>query len=394
MKNLNNTSFTLLFSSIGHAFMHMFAAFYFVIILTIEKEWSISYDQLIRLWSLGALLIGLGAIPFGWLSDRWSRSGTMTIMFIGMGLASILCGSSTSISYLFISLSLLGLFCSIYHPVGIPWVIHSSNKQGRALGINGIFGGVGIGSGAFVAGTLTELLNWQLAFILPGFISIIIGFILIYFIFINKISYKNVFINNIEQDHSRNEMILISLIMLISMFALGLTFHNTQTALPKVFEIRIDNINSIQIGLMIGIIYFISGATTFIGGLLADRFNLKTIYLIGIFLQFPCYLGIAYVSGYSLVVLCILAAVFNASILPTENLLLSKFTPQKYHGVVYGIKFILAFGSGPISVFLISEIYSITLEFTYLFLINAIMMGLVSIFIIFLPIQINQKVTN
>ena len=374
--------------------MHMFAAFYFVIILTIEKEWSISYDQLIRLWSLGALLIGLGAIPFGWLSDRWSRSGTMTIMFVGMGLASILCGLSTSISFLFLSLSLLGLFCSIYHPVGIPWVIHSANKQGRALGINGIFGGVGIGSGAFVAGTLTELLNWQLAFILPGFISIIIGFILIYFIFINKISYKNVFINNIEQDHSRNEMILISLIMLISMFALGLTFHNTQTALPKVFEIRIDNINSIQIGLMIGIIYFISGATTFIGGLLADRFNLKTIYLIGIFLQFPCYLGIAYVSGYSLVVLCILAAVFNASILPTENLLLSKFTPQKYHGVVYGIKFILAFGSGPISVFLISEIYSITLEFTYLFLINAIMMGLVSIFIIFLPIQINQKVAN
>ena len=374
--------------------MHMFAAFYFVIILTIEKEWSISYDQLIRLWSLGALLIGLGAIPFGWLSDRWSRSGTMTIMFIGMGLASILCGLSTSISFLFISLSLLGLFCSIYHPVGIPWVIHSANKQGRALGINGIFGGVGIGSGAFVAGTLTELLNWQLAFILPGFISIIIGFILIYFIFINKISYKNVFISNIEQDHSRNEMILISLIMLISMFALGLTFHNTQTALPKVFEIRIDNINSIQIGLMIGIIYFISGATTFIGGLLADRLNLKTIYLIGIFLQFPCYLGIAYVSGYSLVVLCILAAVFNASILPTENLLLSKFTPQKYHGVVYGIKFILAFGSGPISVFLISEIYSITLEFTYLFLINAIMMGLVSIFIIFLPIQINQKVAN
>ena len=124
------------------------------------------------------------------------------------------------------------------------------------------------------------------------------------------------------------------------------------------------------------------------------EFNLKTIYLIGIFLQFPCYIGIAYISGYSLVVLCILAAVFNASILPTENLLLGKFTPQKYHGVVYGIKFILAFGSGPISVFLISEIYSITLEFTYLFLINAIMMALVSIFIIFLPIQNNKKIAT
>jgi len=374
--------------------MHMFAAFYFVIVLTIEKEWSISYDQLIRLWTFGAILIGLGAIPFGWLSDRWSRSGTMTIMFIGMGLASILCGYSTSISFLFISLSLLGLFCSIYHPVGIPWVINSANKQGRALGINGIFGGVGIGSGAFVAGTLTELLNWQLAFILPGFISIFIGFVLIYLIFIDKISYKNFFIKNDKQDHSRNEMILIASIMLLSMFAIGLSFHNTQTALPKVFEIRINNINSIQIGLMIGIIYFISGATTFVGGLLADRFNLKAIYLIGIFMQFPCYLGIAYISGYSLVILCILAAIFNASILPTENLLLSKFTPQKYHGIVYGIKFILTFGSGPISVFLISEIYSITLEFTYLFLINAVMMAFVSIFILFLPIQNNQKLAT
>ena len=79
-------------------------------------------------------------------------------------------------------------------------------------------------------------------------------------------------------------MILIALIMLLSMFALGLSFHNTQTALPKVFEIRIGNINSIQIGFMIAIIYFISGATTFVGGLLADRFNQKAIYLIGIFL--------------------------------------------------------------------------------------------------------------
>ena len=374
--------------------MHMFAAFYFVIVLTIEKEWNISYDQLIRLWSLGALLIGLGAIPFGWLSDRWSRSGTMTIMFIGMGLASILCGLSNSISFLFISLSLLGLFCSIYHPVGIPWVINSANKQGRALGINGIFGGVGIGSGAFVAGTLTELLNWQAAFILPGFISIFIGFILIYLIFIDKISYKNFFVNKDKQNYSKNEMIVIVAIMLLSMFALGLSFHNMQTALPKVFEIRIQNLNSIQIGLIIGVIYFISGATTFIGGLLADRFNLKHIYLFGIFMQFPCYLGIAYLSGYSLIVLSILAAIFNASILPTENILLGRFTPQKFHGVIYGIKFILAFGSGPIAVLLISEIYSITLEFTYLFLINAFMMAIVSIFIIFLPFQINQKLAT
>ena len=155
---MSNSSLTLIFSSIGHAFMHMFAAFYFVIILSIEVEWNLSYDELIKLWSLGALLIGLGAIPFGWLSDRWSRSSMMVIMFIGMGFSSILCGLSNSIIGLFIGLSILGLSCSIYHPVGIAWVVNSSKKKGRSLGINGIFGGVGIGSGAFVAGFVYYLL--------------------------------------------------------------------------------------------------------------------------------------------------------------------------------------------------------------------------------------------
>ena len=60
---------------------HKEETFYFVIILSIEREWQLSYDELIKLWTLGALLIGIGAIPFGWLSDRWSRSSMMVIMF-------------------------------------------------------------------------------------------------------------------------------------------------------------------------------------------------------------------------------------------------------------------------------------------------------------------------
>ena len=370
--------------------MHMFAAFYFVIVLSIEKEWHIAYDDLIKLWSLGALLIGLGAIPFGWLSDKWSRSSVMAIMFIGMGFSSIISGFSNSTSMLFFGLSMLGLFCSIYHPVGIAWVFNSSNKKGRALGINGIFGGVGIGSGAFVAGFLVEILNWKMAFILPGLFSILLGFILIVLIYSKKIAYKNINISKDSFDRSKNEIIIIIIIMLFSMFGLGLSFHNTQTSLPKVFDLRMEDLSSMQIGLIIGFIYLISGITTFFGGLLADKFNLKIIYLTGIFLQAPCYFAIAFLSGINLVLFCILAAIFNASILPTENILLGKFTSNKYHGVIYGVKFILAFGSGPIAVFLISQIYSITSEFVYLYIFNALLMLLVSFFIIFLP----NKKTN
>ena len=269
--------------------MHMFAAFYFIIILSLEQEWKFSYDELISLWTLGALLIGLGALPAGLLSDRWSRSSMMVIMFIGMGLSSILCGLSNEKFLLFIGLSFLGLSCSIYHPVGIAWVVNATDKKGRALGINGIFGGVGIGSGAFIAGLLIKYFGWQFAFILPGIISLIIGVILLFFIFNSLISFENLKAKDLEEKNSSNDLVIIACIMLFSMFALGLTFQISQTSIPKVFDIRIENISTFAIGSIIGIIYGIAGLMTFVGGLMADKFSLKKIYVIGIAAQAPCF---------------------------------------------------------------------------------------------------------
>jgi len=370
--------------------MHMFAAFYFVIVLSIEQEWHFTYDELISLWTLGALLIGLGALPAGWLSDRWSRSSMMVIMFIGMGLSSILCGLSNEQFSLFIGLSFLGLSCSIYHPVGIAWVVNSSEKKGRALGINGIFGGVGIGSGAFIAGLLIKYFDWKFAFIIPGIISLIIGIILFFFISNNLISFQNSKTKDLEENNSSHNLIIIACIMLFSMFGLGLTFQIMQTSLPKVFDIRIANLSTFAIGSIIGIIYGISGLMTLVGGFLADKFSLKKIYVIGIAAQVPCFYFIANFSGIPLIFVCLMAAMFNSSILPTENILLAKFTPEKHHGLIYGFKFIVAFGSAPIAVFLISKIYEQTQEFTNLFYISFILMMFVAFFVLFLPVK-NQK---
>ena len=367
--------------------MHMFAAFYFVIILSIEKEWNFSYDELISLWTLGALLIGLGALPAGWLSDRWSRSSMMTIMFFGMGFSSVICGLSENKFSLFIGLSLLGLSCSIYHPVGIAWVVNASNKKGRALGINGIFGGIGIGSGAFIAGLLIKYFNWQFAFILPGIFSLIIGIILLLCIYNHLISFKNIKATELQVKSSSNDLIIISCIMLFSMFILGLTFQIMQTSIPKVFDLRIESLSTFAIGSVIGIIYGIAGFMTLIGGIMADKFSLKKIYIIGIAAQVPCFYFIAYFTDTSLIIISLIAAMFNSSILPTENILLAKFTPDKHHGLVYGIKFIIAFGSAPLAVFLISKIYEKTQEFSNLFYISSFLMLLVTIAVFFLPIK-------
>ncbi len=52
----------LVFSSLGHCYMHLFTAFYFVIVLALEETRALPYHELIELWTLGSLMVGLAAL--------------------------------------------------------------------------------------------------------------------------------------------------------------------------------------------------------------------------------------------------------------------------------------------------------------------------------------------
>ena len=373
------------YAATGHLMMHMFAAFYFVIVLAIEDDWNFSYDELINLWLLGSLLVGLGSIPAGWLSDRWSRSGMLAIMFIGLGVSSILCGLSNNKFSLMINLSALGLFCSIYHPAGISWVVNTSKETGKALGFNNIFGGVGIGLGAFSSGLIIDLYNWNYAFIFPGAISIIIGIGLFLHIYQGKISFKNIISDKFNDNPEQNQLLKIAIIMLISITCMSFVYQILQSSLPKVIDIRLAerlDFGASQIGLIVSFIYIVSGLMNYIGGILADKYPEKNIYLIGILGQGILLFFIFSLSNYFLIIISLFIVAFNSSILPAENLLLAHFSPQKHQSLVYGIKFIVSFAIAPIALFLISTSYEATKEFSYLYLSSGILM-LILFFVVF-----------
>ena len=373
------------YAATGHLMMHMFAAFYFVIVLAIEDDWNFSYDELINLWLLGSLLVGLGSIPAGWLSDRWSRSGMLAIMFIGLGTSSILCGFSNNKFSLMINLSALGLFCSIYHPAGISWVVNTSKETGKALGFNNIFGGVGIGLGAFSSGLIIDMYNWNYAFIFPGAISIIIGIGLFLHIYQGKISFKNIISDKFNDNPEQNQLLKIAIIMLVSITCMSFVYQILQSSLPKVIDIRLADrldFGASQIGLIVSFIYIVSGLMNYIGGILADKYPEKNIYLIGILGQGILLFFIFSLSNYFLIIISLFIVAFNSSILPAENLLLAYFSPQKHQSLVYGIKFIVSFAIAPIALFLISTSYEITKEFSYLYLSSGILM-LILFFVVF-----------
>ena len=99
----------------------------------------------------------------------------MVLFYVGSGLAAIATGLAGGPLGIGIGLALIGLFGSIYHPVGIAWLVRNAENRGRILGWNGIFGSIGVGIAPATAGALTQWIDWRAAFIVPGAVALAIG---------------------------------------------------------------------------------------------------------------------------------------------------------------------------------------------------------------------------
>jgi MFS family permease len=365
------------FSCLGHAYMHVFTAIYFVIVLALEVDWGLPYHELIELWALASLMVGLGALPAGWIADRWSATGMMVVYFLGLGTAGIICGLVDSTLAMFLGLTAVGLFSSIYHPVGIAWLVRNAASRGIVLGINGVFGSVGIASSGLLAGGLIDLFGWRAAFIVPGVISLVTGLALLVCLRLGLVE-EGGRDRNPDPPPSRGDMVRVFTILLLTMFLMGLVFQATQAALPKVFDLRLRDIageGAFGIGVIVAIVYTVGGLMQVAGGYLADRWPLKPLYIASWLFQIPVYAAIAAASGVPLIGVAILAVLLGAGALPAENMLLARYTPEHHRGLAFGVKYVLAFGSGPLAIWLVSLVNEVTGEFVWLFASLAVMVA-------------------
>ena len=382
------------FASVGHTLTHLLTAFYFVIVLAIEKEWGRSYADLIQLWTLGSFLMGLGALPAGWIADRWSAGGMMVVLFLGMGASSLICGISDTPALLWLGLTGIGLFASIYHPVGIAWLVNNAKKQGKALGINGIFGSIGVAAAGLVAGGLTDLFGWRAAFLLPGLVTIALGLALMACLRLGVISDAPAVRRSHGPEASGGDMLRGFLILTVGMICGGLIWQSTQTALPKFFEERIAGIAGdgvFGIGALVAIVYGVSGFMQVVGGHLADRYSLKAVYILLYAVQIPLLALAASAAGLPLIAIATLMATFSGASLPAENMLLSRFSPQKHRSLAFGVKYVISFGLAPLALVLVSLVYERTGGFGTLFLALAALAAVVTVTGMLLPAPMRRR---
>ena len=347
--------------NIGHGLVHLLMLLFPVVAALAATFFDADYSTLIMLTTGSWVAFGLGALPAGWLADRWNRHSMMSIFFFGSGLSCFLIAISQNYTQIALALFLLGIFASIYHPVGIAMLAEGKPEtMGRRLAFNGVWGNLGVAFSTITAAGLANLLGGEAAFYIPGIISFAIGVLWLMF------KPKHVQINLIENTtHNKStkgdiNWLTIFKIIAFSSIIIGFMFNAAIVSLPKLLDDRLNTIgeNVSSIGFLAFGIYIFAACAQLTVGHLIDRFKVKPIFItISILLSCSLVLVIFTTDIFLIISMsCMMALVYAT--LPISDTLLARHIPPHLRSRIFAFIYLISFSASALAVPTISILHS------------------------------------
>lgn len=365
---MNRGKLNFLFLNIGHFLDHYFMLiFATVAALRLSNEWGMSYAELIPYATPGFIAFGVCAIPAGWLADKWSRTGMMTIFFIGIGFSAALAGMTDSPLQIAASLTLIGIFAAIYHPVGLAMVVQGRTKTGVPLAVNGIFGNMGVACAALLTGFFIDATGWRSAFLISGVVSVGVG--VLYFFFIRAGSQQATATQPTTAKPGKaptNELAKSTLfrvfgIVLFTTAIGGVIFQSTTFALPKVFEERLTDFadTATLVGWYAFIVFAVAAFAQLVVGYLVDNYSVRVVFASVALMQAIFFIVMIQLSGVAalLVAIAFMLAVFGQ--IPINDVLVGRMTRSEWRSRAYAIRYVVTFSVMASAVPLIAWIHRV-----------------------------------
>ena len=353
-----------LFLNVGHFLDHFFVLiFATAAALQLTTEWGMSYAQLIPDATPGLIAFGLFSIPAGWLADKWSREGMMTIFFIGIGISSVLSSFASTPIEIAIGLTLIGIFAAIYHPVGLAMVVQGRGKMGLPLAINGIFGNMGVASAALLTGFLIDSTGWRSAFLIPGLATIALGVAYGIFEYSGKHLEASAAAGKkaaaAEVSLSRDTLIRVFAIIFITTALGGLIFQSTTFALPKVMDERLAGLaeSASMVGWYTFIVFTVAAFAQLVAGHLVDRHSVRGVFAWISFLQVVFFVLMIQTTGYHALAIATAFMLVVFGVIPVKDTLVGRMARSEWRSRAYATSYIINFSVSGMAVPLIAWIH-------------------------------------
>jgi len=341
-----------LYLNLGHFLDHLFMLiFASVAALRLNSEWGMSYAELIPYATPGFIAFGVCAILAGWIADKWSRAGMIVIFFIGIGLSSIFAGMANNPVQIALSLTLIGIFAAIYHPVGLAMVVHGRERTGIPLAINGIFGNLGVACAALLTGFLIDYASWRSAFYVPGVISILLG--ISYLIFVRAETTAVVDESDSGVSSKKTATVSSPRHVVLRVFAIiffttaigGLIFQSTTFALPKIFAERLGDFagTATRVGWYAFLVFSLAALAQLVVGYLVDRHSIRLVFAVIALLQALFFFIMTQLNGIAALIVAIafMFAVFGQ--IPINDVLVGRMARSEWHSRAYALRYLVTF---------------------------------------------------
>jgi len=369
----------LLLTCTTHFMSHMFILVFPAVTIPLMNTLGLPLEDVVKLSFFMYLLYGLCALPIGFAVDKWQAKGMLVIGQMAMGAGLVLSGLYPEPSVMPFTLALVGIGASVYHPSGLSLISRTVRKRGYALGINGVFGNLGIAAAPLITGILTWTLSWQWAFVILGSVSVLVG-LLITALRIDETPR----IETVRPEEGNHNYTRLFVILCFAMIFAGLSYRGNMLLLPAYLQMKttfflrlIESLSFIKMqgtatlaATVLTSLIFLTGIFgQMTGGRLADRWDLRYAYILMHACSAPFLLAMAFTGNYVLAVCAAAYIFFSLGMQPIENSLIASFTPQRWRSTSYAVKFIMNFGIGSTVVYLIGAVKrSYSLDTVYIFL--------------------------
>jgi predicted MFS family arabinose efflux permease len=272
-----------------------------------------------------------------------------------MGTSAVLCALARTPWELAGALTLVGVFASIYHPVGIPMLLQHARKPGATIGLNGLVGNLGIAVAALLTGFLVKWLGWRAAFALPGIFCALLGVIFLALVPPETEAPARRTTGTAAVALTPAMLARVLAVMTAASITGSLLFNFTTNGNAQLLSERFRGIveEPATLGALLAGIYAMASLAQVVVGRLIDRYALKPLYLGVTLAQVPILLLTARAQGWALyaLLLCAMVVIFGA--IPFSDSMIARYVDDRMRSRVAGLRFTISLGVSSLAVWLL-----------------------------------------
>lgn len=342
----------------GHFMSHFNMLVFPAILLPLSGKLALDMGQTLALSFWMYLLFGLTALPWGLLADRFGARPLLAVFYLGAGGCGLLAALNLSDPVaLSLALAGIGLFSGIYHPAGLGWIAKEFEKTSQGMAYNGMFGNLGLATAPLLAGSVNYFWGAEAVYLVLGLMNLS-GLFLLYLV---RNGQGGLQLRGEKEGAKR--ALAPFLILLLAMTLGGIVYRGVSVTLPAYFELQNRDLYqgflvlSGEFGsanlfatLVTSLIYLVGMAGQYAGGRVGESWDLGKGYLVFHLITVPAALVMAFTTDTPLIVFAMIHSFFLLGMQPLENTLVARLSPPKVHSSAFGLKFILTFGVGALSV--------------------------------------------